>query len=63
MKGEKAPGELPVGVISPPDIAINFKLVRKINMKIPYSFFELANFIFNYQGTQVKKKGRIVYQQ
>ncbi len=63
LKGEKKPGELPVGVISPPDIAINFKLVREIDMKIPYSFFELANFIFNYQGEQVKRKGMIIYEQ
>ena len=60
LKNQKNPGEFEVGVINPPDIAINFKMVRKINMKIPFSFFELANLIFNYQGEKVKYRGSIL---
>jgi ABC-type uncharacterized transport system substrate-binding protein/MFS family permease len=60
LKNQKKPGEFEVGVINPPDIAINFKMVQKINMKIPFSFFEMANLIFNYQGEKVKTRGSIL---
>lgn len=60
LKNLKKAGEFEVGVIKPPDIAINFKLVKNINMKIPFSFFELANLIFNYQGKKVKSRGSIL---
>ncbi len=60
LKGEKKPGEFEVGVIKPPDIAINFKMVKKIDMKIPFSFFELTNLVYNYRGEIVKSKGSIL---
>lgn len=60
LKHQKTAGEFEVGVINPPDIAINFKMVKTINMKIPYRFFELTNLIFNYQGEKVKSRGSIL---
>ncbi|MCP3941784.1 MAG: MFS transporter [Desulfobacteraceae bacterium] len=63
LKHQKKPGEFKVGVISPPDIAINFKMVKNINMKIPYGFFELTNLIFNYRGEKVKSRGSILSDQ
>ena len=44
----------PVGVVNPPDIAINFLKAREIGMKIPFSFFEIASVIYNGQGRQVR---------
>jgi len=53
-------GELPVGLVSPPDIAINFLKARQINMKIPFDFFEIANFIYNQNGQPVRISGEKV---
>lgn len=50
--------ELNVGVVTPPDIAINFLKAREIGLKIPYSFFESAGFIYDYDGRRVRNKGR-----
>ena len=44
----------PVGVVNPPDIAVNFLKAREIGMKIPFSFFEIASVIYNGQGRQVR---------
>ena len=60
LNGRKQAGELPVGVVKPPDIAINFKMARKIQMKIPFSFFETASFVYDHTGKLVRKDGQIV---
>lgn len=54
LTGEHTAGELPVGVITPPDIAINFLKAREIGLKIPFKFFESANFIYDYTGKLVR---------
>ena len=51
-------GKLTVGVVEPPDISINFNKVRAIGLKIPFSFFESANFIYDYDGKLVRSNGR-----
>ncbi len=51
------PGSLPVGVISPPDIAINFLKTRTIDLKVPFSFFESASTIYNANGDLVRLNG------
>ena len=38
-------GALKVGLVSPPDIALNFRRARAIGMKVPFSFFESATHI------------------
>lgn len=53
-------GELDVGVVTPPDIAINFMVARKIGLKIPFQFFESASFIYNYQGKPARMFGQTV---
>ena len=60
LAGEYQAGELPVGVVSPPDIAINFKKAKEIGLKIPFTFFESASYIYNYEGELVRKDGQKV---
>ena len=60
LKGESKPGELPVGIVTPPDVAINFCVARKIKLKIPISFFESAAFIFDYEGKIARAFGQVI---
>jgi putative ABC transport system substrate-binding protein len=60
LKDEAQPGELPVGIVTPPDVAINFYIARKIGLKIPLSFFESAAFIYNYDGKLARAFGEVV---
>lgn len=53
-------GELKVGVVSPPDIAINFRKAREIGLQIPFSFFESATFVYDYEGRIVRNNGKSV---
>ncbi len=48
------PGKLKVGVVSPPDVAISFLKSHEIGMRIPFNFFEIANFVYDYQGNPVR---------
>lgn len=57
LTGEAKAGELNVGVVAPPDIAINFNAARRIGLKIPFRFFETANFIYDYDGRIVRENG------
>lgn len=54
------PGTLPVGVVAPPDLAINFRVARQIGLRIPFRFMEAATFIYNYDGRQVRAFGQPV---
>ncbi|CAM2006652.1 hypothetical protein [Acanthopleuribacter pedis] len=58
LTGQAKTGELPVGVISPPDIAINFMKAIEIDLKIPFSFFESAGFVYDHRGVLVRAKGQ-----
>jgi putative ABC transport system substrate-binding protein len=58
--GGTAPGSLKVGIVSPPDIAINFKRARAIGMKIPFTFFESASFVYDGIGQLVRKNGQTI---
>ena len=58
LTGQAKPGELKVGVISPPDIAISFHIARKIGLKIPFDLFESASFIYDYEGNPVRTFGQ-----
>jgi putative tryptophan/tyrosine transport system substrate-binding protein len=55
LAGTQKVGELPVGIVSPPDIAINFRKAREIGLEIPFNFIESANFIYDYEGQAVRK--------
>jgi putative ABC transport system substrate-binding protein len=53
LDGTKA-GDLKVGLVSPPDIAISFKKTHEIGMRVPFSFFEIASFVYDYDGRPVR---------
>ncbi len=56
LEGDVKAGDLNVGVVSPPDIAINFRKAREIGMAIPFNFVEGANYIYDYDGKAVRSK-------
>lgn len=58
LRGEVKPGQLQVGVVTPPDIAINFRMARKIGLKIPFRFFESAAFVYDLDGEMVRSFGQ-----
>ena len=60
LAGRARVGDLKVGVVSPPDIAINFRKAREIGLRIPFSFFESASFIYDYDGQIVRNNGKTV---
>lgn len=60
LAGRAVPGRLKVGIVSPPDIAINFRRARQIGLDIPISFFESANYIYDYEGRLVRRLGEPV---
>jgi putative ABC transport system substrate-binding protein len=57
LEGRTTAGVLKVGVLSPPDIAINFLRARQIGLKIPFSFFELAEDVYGPTGASVRRHG------
>jgi len=56
----KDPGTFPVGVVTPPDLAINFRVARQIGLRIPFRFMEAATFVYNYEGRRVRAFGQPV---
>lgn len=58
--GGRKPGDMKVGVVSPPDIAINFRRAREIGLKIPFTFFEAASFMYDAEGRPVRADGQDV---
>lgn len=55
LTGRAKVGDLKVGIVSPPDIAISFLRARQIGMVVPFSFFEAASFIYDYDGLPVRR--------
>lgn len=60
LLGRADPGKLPVGTVSPPDLAINFLVARRIGIAIPFSFFESATFVYDPDGRAVIEFGQRV---
>jgi putative ABC transport system substrate-binding protein len=60
LAGRARASDLKVGVLSPPDIAINFMKAREIGLQIPFSFFEMAENIYGPNGRVVRSRGRSV---
>lgn len=54
LSGRKRAGEMPVGIVSPPDIAINFRKAREIGLEIPFNFLESASYVYDYDGQVVR---------
>ena len=55
------PGKLPVGVVSTPDISINFRRKLDTRLKVPFGFFEDAVVIYNYKGQPVRLPGQVTF--
>jgi len=60
ITGKADPGALPVGRVSPPDLAINFRVARKIGVRIPFSFLESSTFVYDFEGRAVIAFGQRV---
>ena len=60
LTGAKSVGDLPVGVVTPPDVAISFRKARQIGHTVPFSFFESATFVYDYEGRRVVSFGKRV---
>jgi putative tryptophan/tyrosine transport system substrate-binding protein len=60
LLGRAKAGDLKVGIVSPPDIAINFRKARAIGLKVPFSFFESAGYIYDYDGKPARAAGKAV---
>ena len=54
LNGKAKAANLKVGVVSPPDIAISFLKAREIGLRVPFSFFESASFVYDYDGRPVR---------
>jgi putative tryptophan/tyrosine transport system substrate-binding protein len=54
LNGKAKAGDLKVGVVSPPDIAISFFKAREIGLRVPFNFFESASFVYDYDGKPVR---------
>lgn len=57
LNGAKV-GELKVGLVSPPDVAISFLKAREIGLRVPFSYFEIASFVYDYDGKAVRTVAR-----
>jgi putative ABC transport system substrate-binding protein len=54
LSGRTKAGELKVGLVSPPDIAVSFMKAREIGLRVPFQFYETASFIYDYEGKPVR---------
>ena len=52
--------DLEVGIVTPPDIAISWRKAREIGLDIPFSFFESASYVYDYDGKLVRHRGKPV---
>jgi putative ABC transport system substrate-binding protein len=60
LAGTARPQEMPVGIITEPDISINFRRRLDDNLKVPFRFLEDAVDIYNHQGAPVRLAGKTV---
>ena len=60
LDGRAKVGDLKVGIVSPPDIAINFRKAQEIALDIPFTFFESASLVYDYEGRLVRDHGKAV---
>ncbi len=50
LDGSHTPGDYPVGIVSPPDVAISFRKAREIGLRIPFPLFEGATLVYDNDG-------------
>lgn len=58
LTGRSEVGQMKVGVVTPPDMSINFRKVRDAGASIPLSIFAAAGTIFDYDGSLVRLDGK-----
>jgi len=63
LLGRVKAGGLKVGIVSPPDISISWRKAREIGLDIPFSFFESASYVYDYEGKLVRYRGKLVSNQ
>lgn len=57
LQGTAKTQTLPVGLVTMPDISINFLRKPSYQLKVPIHFFEDSSFIYDYDGKAVRKNG------
>ena len=57
LEGNRKAGEMAVGIVSPPDVAISFRKAREIGLRIPFALFEGATVIYDNDGNLVRSSG------
>lgn len=57
LNKETEPEDLPVGVIYPPDISLNFKQAERIDTVIPFVLVEMASEIYAQDGAIIRTGG------
>ena len=57
LEGHRKPGDMAVGIVSPPDVAISFRKAREIGMRMPFTLFEGATVIYDNDGNLVRSSG------
>ena len=60
LSGRAKAGDMKVGLVLPPDIAISFMKARQIGAKIPFHFFEGASYVYDVNGQVVRTPVRTV---
>ncbi len=60
LSGRVEAGDLEVGIVTPPDISISWRKAREIGLDIPFSFFESASYVYDYDGRLVRYRGKPV---
>lgn len=58
LTGRSDVGQIRVGVVTPPDMSINFRKVRDAGASIPLSIFAAAGTIYDYEGNLVRLDGK-----
>ncbi len=58
LTGRARAGDLDVGLVMPPDIAIDMSKAKALGLAVPFSLFEAASVIYDYDGRLVRQNGR-----
>ena len=54
LENRRSVSDMPVAIVSPPDVAISFRKAREIGMRIPVPLFEGATVIYDNDGLLVR---------
>ncbi len=54
LENRRNVGDMPVAIVSPPDVAISFRKAREIGLRIPMPLFEGASVVYDNDGVLVR---------